>query len=715
MIIKNAVYKFVNENDRIRIIYTSTHEDLCAYVHIEASLAIPIMESIAVIEKELESNNLVEIMDPFFQAIEDSSLSEVVRTTRDQSWKVIQQYWEPRKIELINRSTRMPLFREISEEYNIPVKTVRRMFSRFWQRGMTPNACILNYSNSGARGKEKSFSVKTGKPRIAGKKDDFLGINVDSQVKKQFEVVINKYYRTKQRKSLYAVYLQLLEDFYSVPVKENGETRRILQNPSNVPTYGQFYYWFKKNDNPGLNIKTRAGDKDYELTSRPILGDARMEAPGPGFRYQIDATPGDLHIVSEIDRNKLIGRPVIYTIIDVYSRMITGVYVGLEANSWNGAMMALDSMVADKSELCSQYGIPIENELWPSSQLPEVIIADRGEMKGHGVENLISSFKVDIENTSPYRGDFKGIVERLFRTINEKMRTFLPGGIIKDFRKRGDPDYRLEAKLTLQEARKIVLLCVIEHNLGSIDEYPLTPDMLRDNVRPIPLELWNWGIANQKGCLRKVDQLTFRLGILPRGKATMSRGAVIFHKLEYGAPELLAEYNHLKVSENKVDVVYDPRNLRNIYMLKPNGNGSILLNLLDKNEVYANFSLEDVLEMNKKRGVLKRSADDDQLAISVQLHQEIKKIAKAATKSTNDQLDTVVSNAQRLKNIRENRGEEKAAQRQKETLISSPGRNDKLAEVITFPDKIVASSSNSSTEESMIDLIRRRRDERAKE
>jgi len=715
MIVKNAVYQFVNENDRIRIIYTSTHEDLCAYVHLEAMLVVPVMESISMIEKDLESNNLVEIMDPFFQIIEDSSLSEVVRRKREKSWGIIQQYWEPRKIELINCSTRMPLFRQISEHCNISIMTVRRMFSRFWQRGMTPNACILDYSNSGAPGKEKSFSVKTGKPRMARKKDDSLGINADDQVKKQFEVVINKYYRTKQRKSLYAVYLQLLEDFYSVPVKENGEMRRILQNPSNVPTYGQFYYWFKKNDNPGLNIKKRAGDKEYELTSRPILGDARMEAPGPGFRYQIDATPNDLHIVSEIDRNKLIGRPVIYTIIDVYSRMITGVYVGLEENSWSGAMMVLDSMVADKAELCAQYGIPIDNEIWPSSQLPEVIIADRGEMKGHGVENLISSFKVTIENTSPYRGDLKGIVERLFRTINEKMRTFLPGGIMKDFRKRGDPDYRLEAKLTLSEARKIVFLAAIEHNLGSIDEYPLTPDMLRDNVRPIPLEIWNWGIANQKGCLRKVDQLTFRLGILPRGKATMSRGAVIFHKLEYGASELLAEDNHLKVAENKVDVVYDPRNLRNIYMLKPDGGGSILLNLLDKNEAYANFSLEDVLEMNKKRGVLKRSADEDQLAISVQLHQEIKKIAKAATKATNGQLDTMVSNAKRLRNIRENRAEEKATQRKKETLISPPVSNDKLADVISFPDTIVDSTSNSSTKESMIDLIRRRRNERPKE
>ncbi len=710
MIVKNAVYQYLDEKTRIRIIYSS-NDDLFAYVNIEANLAVPVLDSIAAIEAEIEKNNIVEIVDPFLQLVEEDNLSDTVRKRRDDNWNVIQQYWEPRKIDLINRSTRMNVFREISETQNISLMTVRRMFSRFWQRGMTPNACILDYENSGAPGKEKSFNVKTGRPRISISKDGSLGINVDDKVKKQFEVGRDKYYRNKQKKSLYTAYLEILEEFYSVTVKEKGKNKRILQNTANVPTYKQFYYWFKKNENLGIDIKKRDGEKTYELTSRPILGDARMEAPGPGFRYQIDATPANIHIVSETDRNKLIGRPVIYSIIDVYSRIVTGVYVGLETNSWNGAMMALDSMIADKVKLCAEYGIPIDKELWPSSQLPEIIIADRGEMKGHGVENLIKNFKVSIENTSPYRGDLKGIIERIFRTITEKLTGFMPGAIMKDFRKRGDADYRLEAKLTLREVTKVVLLSVLEHNLGSIDGYPLTPDMIRDNVRPIPLEIWNWGIVNQKGCLRKVDQLTFRLGILPRATATFSRGAVVFHKLHYGASELLVEHKHMQIAEKKIEVVYDPRNLRNIYMLQPDGK-SILLNLLEKDKVYASFSLEDVLEANKKSAILKRSADEEQLAISVQLNQEIKNIAKAATKVTNEQLNPNVSKAEKLKDIKANRAKEKAIQREKESLISSGNNNEKLADIIKLPN--ISDEDNTEETESMIDLIRRRKNERRK-
>ena len=92
--------------------------------------------------------------------------------------------------------------------------------------------------------------------------------------------------------------------------------------------------------------------------------------------------------------------------------MITGIYVGLEGPSWIGAMMALDNMIADKVEYCREYGIEISEEQWPCRHLPEIIIADRGEFEGYNVENLINNLNIKIENTSPYRGDLKGIVER---------------------------------------------------------------------------------------------------------------------------------------------------------------------------------------------------------------------------------------------------------------------------------------------------------------
>ncbi|GAA0752021.1 hypothetical protein [Clostridium sartagoforme] len=122
--------------------------------------------------------------------------------------------------------------------------------------------------------------------------------------------------------------------------------------------------------------------------------------------------------------------------------------------------------------------------------MPDIIIADRGEFEGYNAENLINNLNVKIENTSPYRGDLKGIVERSFRTLNEKIKHKTPGAIQKEFRKRGDQDYRLDATLTLEDFTKIYINIVLHHNNKIIEKYPLEKAMLEDEVVPTPTNLW---------------------------------------------------------------------------------------------------------------------------------------------------------------------------------------------------------------------------------
>ncbi|WP_164907503.1 hypothetical protein [Clostridium septicum] len=49
-----------------------------------------------------------------------------------------------------------------------------------------------------------------------------------------------------------------------------------------------------------------------------------MDVSGPGSLYQIDATVADVYLVSEFNRNWIIGRPVLYMVLDSFSRMIVG-------------------------------------------------------------------------------------------------------------------------------------------------------------------------------------------------------------------------------------------------------------------------------------------------------------------------------------------------------------------------------------------------------
>nr|WP_237733572.1 transposase family protein [Vibrio fluvialis] len=152
-----------------------------------------------------------------------------------------------------------------------------------------------------------------------------------------------------------------------------------------------------------------------------------MHALGPGSRFEIDATIADIYVVSDVNRSWIVGRPVVYIVIDVFSRLIVGCYIGFENPSYVAAMQALQVAMTDKVELCRQYGIEIESQDWPAIGFPDAILADRGELLGYQIESLEKSFSVRIENTPPFRGDAKGIVERNFKTLQADFTPFAPG------------------------------------------------------------------------------------------------------------------------------------------------------------------------------------------------------------------------------------------------------------------------------------------------
>lgn len=189
-----------------------------------------------------------------------------------------------------------------------------------------------------------------------------------------------------------------------------------------------------------------------ELTERKIQqmeeeghGTSLGEIYGPGAKFQIYATDADVYIVSSYNRNWIIGRPVIYTVIDVFSGMVVGLYVGLEGPSWQGAMMALENTASNKVEFCKKFGIEITEEEWPSHHLPQILLTDCSELEGYNIERLQKVFHTKVENTTPFRTDWKAIVEQHFRIINLKLKPFLPGVVDTDVRVRSDRDYHLDA------------------------------------------------------------------------------------------------------------------------------------------------------------------------------------------------------------------------------------------------------------------------------
>ncbi|EMU53090.1 Mu transposase C-terminal domain-containing protein [Clostridium butyricum] len=716
MIDINSVYKYVEDSKEEKIRIIDIIDDYTYIVSINGVTSMPRKELLATILQDINAEKLILTKDPYSRIIDETSLSELQISKRDFDWQVILKFWNEDKMELLEKKYRNKIFKEISEQVGISVPKVKKLFSRYWQRGMNKNSLLPDYINSGARGKERKLTdIKVGRPKRANYEGEVIeGINITEEVKKHFQVSINKYYRNNKKLSLKETYMLMLSDFYSDIYKEDDEIKHRVWDKSRVPTYNQFYYWFKKDENIKKDITFRESEKEFNLNNREILSNSKQETDGPGTRFQVDATIADVYIVSSLNRNRVIGRPIVYAIIDVYSRIITGIYVGLEGPSWIGAMMALDNMICDKVEFCKKYGIDIKEEQWPCKHLPEIIIADRGEFEGYSVENLINNLDVKIENTSPYRGDLKGIVERSFRTTNEKIKHTTPGAIQKEFRKRGDRDYRLDATLTLEEFTKIYINIVLHHNSKIVDKYVMDKEMIEDEIIPTPLQLWKWGIENRKGRLKTVDRDVLRLNILPKGKASISRAGIRFKGLYYSSDKAIKEQWFIKNNVRNIDIVYDPRNMNNIYIPYDNGLGYDECYLISTSIQYKDCILEEIIFNEELVAELKEKERKEQNQNNIDLEKEIEKIVNKAKSEKENDVDYNKSSAQKLKGIKRNRTVEKQINREAEGFYlgqESDNQANKFAEVIELvkPDEVKEEFDGNKR---LMEMIKRKRNEK---
>lgn len=721
MIYINEVYKYLQptgENKCIRIIDIQNEIDEFYYVTLYTNFTVPSMYSISRFLDEISEQVVIKIPDPYLRRIDEEVLSIKEKEKRDVEWGLVDKYWVSYKEELLSSYKRGKIFKQAAEENNLTDIKVRRAFTRFFQRGMNKNAMLPDYIYSGGRGKEKKLTEnKVGRPKKAdyeGNKS--IGINITPEIKEIFRIGLERYYRTKKQLSFREVYDIILREFFSHKYIENGESKYTLWDKERLPTYEQFCYWAKKLEQPTKDILQRQSIKDYELKHRPILSNSTIETVGPGTRFQVDATIADIYLVSKLDRNRIIGRPILYAIIDVFSRLVTGIYVGLEGPSWIGAMMALDNMIADKVAFCKGYEIEIDENQWPARHLPEIILADRGEFEGYSVENLINNLGIAIENTPPYRGDLKGIVERSFRTLNTKLKHKTPGAIMKEFRHRGDRDYRLDATLTLEEFTKIYIQLVIHHNNTPITKYPMEKEMLAAGIVPIPVLLWQWGIENKKGSLRTIEREVMRLNVLPKAKASVSRAGIKFKNLMYGSQRAIQEQWFISKKIRSVEIVYDPRNMSTIYIPEEDGKAYESCYLLEGSLQYKDVILEEIIFMQELQTELIEKQKQEQLQSNIDLDKEIEAIVKKAQKEKDKAVVLYdQGKTKKLNSIKKNREVEKEINKVSEAFELKTSKHERPAEVTELKKEEITEDiallEELSPKQMLMNKLKQKRDE----
>ena len=695
-----------------RILWIDEGNVICYTINIEKTSALPIKRKVSDLQK-LFDDQLLSLVDSdpygFVYQVEEK-ISEKNLILRDERWKCIESMvlQEP---EIYIREKRGQLVRFSVENTGKNKRLFYKYLLQYWQRGKVKNALLPDYKNSGGRGKEKTYTdQKNGRRRkfetIIGE-----GIIVTDEIKRTFEVSVKRFYHTVKNNPLATTYDLMLKTFFVADYRyDNGVKKPILLDQDQIPTFRQFRYWYEKTYLSEEKLRKRKGNRKYELNHRAVLGTSVGDLYGPGTKFQIDATIADVYVVSSFNRNWIIGRPIIYVVIDVFSRKVVGLYVGLEGPSWFGAMMALANTASDKVSYCKKYGIDIEKEEWDCHYLPQTLLADRGELEGYNVERLVSAFNMKVENTPPYRADWKGIVEQHFRTINTTgIKPFLPGVVDTDVRIRGDRDYRLDATLTLEEFTSVIIKCVLYHNNHHwLKNYNQDEMMIQDEVSLIPRELWNWGIKNRSGKLRSYSEDIVKLHLLPTANARVTFKGIEFKKMRFSSETALKEnwFGEAREKSWQIPICYDPRDMSHIYLPSEDGRSYEVATLLDHQKKYVDKTLEEVEYYFAYELLKKQQFAHEETQNKVDLASDIEHIVQNAKKSLNhEKID--MSNNQKVKGIRDNRTIEKEAKRKEEAFL--------LADAQPFTQPIEEKNVEQTTPKqglSKIELLRQKQKEK---
>lgn len=228
MIYINQVLQYTKDLKRIRVV--EIEDSYVFTVDIDAHTSMPKKEFYSTKVTDVEQKELLVIADPFSRVVIDSDLTETQIQKRENDWNAIQTYCLRHMDVLLQKKGREKKIKEIAEGLNVTPTKVKKLLSRYWQQGMTKNAILPDYSNSGGKGKTKALTKeKVGRPRREIINNEYqTGINITDEVKVQIEHVISKYYRKKNNYSLKDVYNFMLRDFYSDRYKKNGELSTVF-------------------------------------------------------------------------------------------------------------------------------------------------------------------------------------------------------------------------------------------------------------------------------------------------------------------------------------------------------------------------------------------------------------------------------------------------------------------------------------------------------
>lgn len=388
---------------------------------------------------------------------------------------------------------------------------------------------------------ETSFLVPATSKR--GKK----GNRLEPKVNEIIDDVLENIYLNKQKYSFNRVYNKI----YLACRHENLD----------VPHRNTIRYRISQIE-PRKVVKRRDGYKK----AKEEFDNADGKFPEGKFPFdfvQIDHTPLDIRLVDRIYRKPL-GRPYLTMAIDVYSRMIVGVYVSFLGPAFYNVSQCMFSIFTKKDNLLKKYGVEGD---WDIYGIPRIIGVDNGpDLVCEDMQRACDEYGISLQKRPVARPQFGPHIERAFKTHNGDIHN-LPGTTFSGIVEKGDYNSDKNATYTIEEFTTWLLYYIVNiYHKKYHSEIFMTPE--QKYLEGVMGNDKNPGV----GLAPVLDNLdNVRISLLPTEIRTIQKDGITIDGVTYYS-DVLRHWIGIKDDKNKRvnhKIKRDYLNIQKIYFYDP--------------------------------------------------------------------------------------------------------------------------------------------------
>lgn len=431
-------------------------------------------------------------------------------------------------------------------------------------------------------------------------------------------------------------YDAVLRQYFREPVEApDGSSVKMVTLPEEERSvsYKMLYNYIRKHTED-YSCKGK-DERDKQNNNRQLVGNSRTGVYELGQIVEADEMELGCYVVDQNDGETVLGKAVVYCMVEVLSGICIGAYVSLENNSMRGFQQVFLSLLEPHKNQTKGYNIDYDEEDWPSMIVPNEIRCDRGsEYMSKAYSKAMGELGIRNTPVPPGCGSLKGVVESFNGLVQTYLKAQLKNnGYIED-KYRGGDLAKGAACLTLEEIRGLVYQSVILYN-RRVFEGLIDKKYVDNNVSPTPKAIFAYekahGRAGDPTNVNDATRPAYLFAMLAKEeekrKFTWNRRKGIvytFYKTElrfYSQEPWFLDILKDEPHPEDIEVRYNVDDIRNVYIrYKKEIHRVPLAEKIEQQYTYADLTWDEYDECIRKKRDSKVMKEAKQVYLDTKLH-----------------------------------------------------------------------------------------------